>query len=62
MFDQQVVNSSGVKRLHKRVEHSALCYGNVERKGLGPFKVCSFLTYDYIFNFNFVYYNISVCR
>ncbi|XP_077301853.1 TBC1 domain family member 13-like [Arctopsyche grandis] len=35
----QVVNSSGVKRLHKRVEHSALFYSDVERKGLGPFKI-----------------------
>jgi len=36
---QQVVHSRGVKRLHKRVQHTVLKSANVERKGLGVTKV-----------------------
>jgi len=36
---QQVVHSRGVKRLHRRVEHTVLKSANVERKGLGVTKV-----------------------
>jgi len=36
---QQVVHSRGVKRLHRRVEHTFLKSANVERKGLGVTKV-----------------------
>lgn len=34
-----VVNSSGRKRLHRRVQNSVLNSANVERKGLGPTKI-----------------------
>lgn len=36
---EQVVNSSGQKRLHKRVEQSVLRYSTVERQGLGLTKM-----------------------
>jgi hypothetical protein len=36
---QQVVHSRGVKRLHRRVQHTVLKSANVERKGLGVTKV-----------------------
>lgn len=35
----QVVNSNGVKRLHKRVEQSMLKYSTLERRGLGVAKL-----------------------
>lgn len=36
-----IVNASGVKRLHRRVQHTVLRSANVERKGLGITKVSS---------------------
>ncbi|XP_065347982.1 TBC1 domain family member 13 isoform X1 [Cloeon dipterum] len=36
---QDVVNSGGTKRLHRRVQHSFLNSANVERKGLGITKI-----------------------
>ncbi|XP_049805355.1 TBC1 domain family member 13 isoform X1 [Schistocerca nitens] len=36
---QQVVHSKGVKRLHRRVQHTVLKSANVERKGLGITKI-----------------------
>ncbi|KAJ9581943.1 hypothetical protein L9F63_003696, partial [Diploptera punctata] len=36
---QQVVHSKGVKRLHRRVQHTVLKSANVERKGLGVTKI-----------------------
>ncbi|XP_023712159.1 TBC1 domain family member 13 isoform X1 [Cryptotermes secundus] len=35
---QQVVHSRGIKRLHRRVQHTVLKSANVERKGLGVTK------------------------
>lgn len=35
----KVVNSNGVKRLHRRVETSVLKYSTLERRGLGVAKV-----------------------
>lgn len=35
----QIVNSNGVKRLHKRVEQSMLKYSTLERRGWGVAKV-----------------------
>lgn len=39
IFFLQIVNSNGVKRLHKRVEQSVLKYSTLERKGIGVAKV-----------------------
>ena len=39
IFFPQIVNSNGVKRLHKRVEQSVLKYSTLERKGIGVAKV-----------------------
>lgn len=36
---KQIVNSNGLKRLHKRVEQSMLKYSTLERRGLGVAKV-----------------------
>ncbi|XP_067009228.1 TBC1 domain family member 13 [Anabrus simplex] len=36
---QEVVHSKGVKRLHRRVQHTVLKSANVERKGLGITKI-----------------------
>lgn len=35
----QIINSNGVKRLHKRVEQSVLKHSTLERRGLGVAKV-----------------------
>ncbi|KPJ06405.1 TBC1 domain family member 13 [Papilio machaon] len=35
----EIVNSNGVKRLHKRVEQSVLKYSTLERRGLGVAKI-----------------------
>lgn len=36
---EEIVNASGQKRLHSRVQHTVLRSANVERKGLGVTKV-----------------------
>ncbi|XP_028162178.1 TBC1 domain family member 13 [Ostrinia nubilalis] len=38
---EKVVNSNGMKRLHKRVEQSVLTYATLERRGLGVSKLSS---------------------
>ncbi|CAH0401903.1 unnamed protein product [Chilo suppressalis] len=38
---EKVVNSNGMKRLHKRVEQSVLKYATLERRGLGVAKLSS---------------------
>lgn len=39
---EEIVNASGQKRLHHRVQHTVLRSANVERKGLGVTKVITF--------------------
>lgn len=36
---EKVVNSRGLRRLHRRVQHTVLSSANVERRGLGVTKV-----------------------
>lgn len=45
---QEVVNSNGVKRLHKRVERSFLKYSNLEYKGIGVAKLIEEIRSDNI--------------
>lgn len=39
---KEIVNASGQRRLHHRVQHTVLRSANVERKGLGVTKVFTF--------------------
>lgn len=43
---EAVVQSKGVKRLHKRVQRTVLKSANVERRGLGVTKVCKNLHFS----------------